>query len=781
VVAVQVKGLKVNNILLFVAMFLFMVSVLHASTTTTTATTTTIMPIAWHPNNNYYHWVNIQVRNWTYVQDIGGSIYPENKEKYVLVNFTSAMGDPAYFLIQGFRNTSKGYVFVGNITTIVVNRYNGGSTIMIPNTTKTGSTWDFVSVFYNPVQIPISTNYLSSFVITTRGDIGGNALTFGFNTSAMDTDWVVLASNSTFGERFNLTFLTDSYTKYTLFTTSNTYVLQSIGTPILSPTTLTTGLNLYSANANAIYGTTPTNFEAYFSILEPNNQPSLSGRGDQFLSEGMYANAYNGIIFGLSTNSIAHGIFCLFGCSSLSFNITTANSITFTVIPAFTRNYTVSEPYYNHYANSTYVCSGWGWYCDFQYRIPISNITWNANFTTHAMPKNVHGSGLGNASIVNFTHVGYMMLTLPYYTYMGKDCQQVYMRNNTANGTFDGGVLPYTLMSCDPSGAVFLVWNKTLGGIVNPKAFYVYINSTSEANGFSNVSIKNRWFIGSGSRFNVSYANAPFFVNFTVPVNFNSSIQFVPYESGYGGWDGSYIGYNAVTGREYYGTGNRFNPYSYGVTELYSDTLWVIGSPQHYVVSGAQSVFSDSETGIAGTFLFPLPPIPYYSMTFSNLTASVYDPTTISGAHGFPVNMMFNLTTPLVATVYHEFSQCSYFSSKSACTIGQAEQYVSQVKSCMTCNKTLNLTHTTTIGYTNSTIMLNVGGVAVNSLLAAIIVLISLFVLGFSIHANEGFGVIAGIVMLWVIGIWQIPLLVMAVIVTAIILVYEFSGVRKHG
>ena len=175
----------------------------------------------------------------------------------------------------------------------------------------------------------------------------------------------------------------------------------------------------------------------------------------------------------------------------------------FYLTPAYTSNYTNSSVMYNSTISAPpSPCSV------FQYRIPVTNVTWEASFVTLANPANP-----GQPQTIEVPTT-YLLLNFTHTQEMGAQyCNDIYLYY-TSSSIQQGGEIPYRRLNCTASKVSLLVSNFTLEHLINFNSFYIYFGQPSavpnyQVEDFSNSSIGNGYtkiFTGSGTSTPAEYS-----------------------------------------------------------------------------------------------------------------------------------------------------------------------------------------------------------------------------------------------------------------------------------
>lgn len=731
----------------------------------------------WQPVPNYVYWQNLTVSNWSYNNGYNPSFNP--KTKYVLFNLSN-ISNPNEFLIYGYDSNNNP---LGSIFDYFVQNTGTNVILLIPNTTISGQRWAKATIFYDAINFtgPVllgnlsnsklpeciprycvsSYNGITFFLLTnftsnpsfSRGPPDNISATINFTLNTSNTGAFVVLSNMSNEdiEVFNESYCPNNNNCYNIFgnsvisllTESNNYKLETLSLGNLLNSYVSNSA-IESQNANFIFNQySPFDglgYEGYFS-----SYPSIfSGTNNVIATEGMYASSI-GISNSLATKLVLY--YPNLRPQRFLLNVSSAVPETFIILPAFTTNVVISSPIKNNAPidNTSFY--------DFIREISITNITWSYNFTTYG--SQAPYNGIANKIIVGGNGVPYVLVNVTHYTEMGSYCYNTYFRANV--GGVDLGPVPFSIVNCAPntSTATFILQNITSLDYDYNSVNLLY-DSPSNKGGFAGANVFNNWEFANGNNLNIYRdTNAPFTVQLNTPLNLNSNIIFS------NGNLCAELSYNSV----YILSGlNQFNAYQY-VNDPSLTTQFLINQ--------------------VGGFLLP--------QFFSKYLTDTYD-----GVNGHISNITESLTVG--HNCNWDFIQFNLLNNYAVLNKLASTQYTVGIptvvnntnNNCIVCTTPsptyiilpnsatgLNYSATTTInfnsGFLGSSIIL-FGNTTfpryVFLILALILELIGLVMLGNKKGSEFSYAIM--IIGLWVMGIWQIPLLIVAFIVSVVFILYEF-------
>lgn len=471
---------------------------------------------AWDWDNNYQNAINITVRNWSYVQSYNGILKFQAPSSSVMVSLNNKT-NPFLYFIKGYNNLGQ---FVGNVSFDLINILGQNNTILFQNITDAGNHWTTATIFYNP-KIPVYGNTRalnqSQVIILSNPPQGINV-----SLNVPDSGFVLISNQTLIPNNLLITYFPDHGNGFQINTTGGLYYLKDLGYSdghVFSQSVLSDNANVVFGNLNGFEEyVNPTGVTIPFiSLLRPNTTV--------LYGEGLYANLKQFIISNqIFTSNIPTSLDANNNPQKLYLKTAGANQLLIEVIPPFTTNYITSNVITNSNANSCSAGSGnlANWYCDFQYRELINNLTWTFNFTTYANPNSIGANSMLNSAYsVNFgpDNTLFGLLNIPHLNSMGTDCRNIYLHGVNALE----GVIPYWLNNTGKY-CQLVIPNKTTSN--DPfYGFYLYFNSPHNIGGFSNTSVLNSWEINQGSTFNTPlFGNTPFLVNLNRPLNLHSYV-----------------------------------------------------------------------------------------------------------------------------------------------------------------------------------------------------------------------------------------------------------------
>jgi len=744
----------------------------------------TLVNADWQGPQNYINAVNVSVADWHYQQCyIGGSCYRGNNEPWVLVSLNSTQtGNPLTYKAYGFSSSG---LYLGNVSIYPVSTFKGKNNVLVYNRTQNGYPWDHVSIFYNPASWPVNFDLINMTQIpggkslTTQSVIGGgctpqdfatgtpcsNIASKNFSLMARNTsyDTVILSNSTLLNQNFSITFAPDFYTYYAIANRSvSKYALMSIG--IIGASSVS-GSSLQSANARAYANATGNGFEAYFSGKE-----SAAYAANQVIGEGMYAQGSTRTLYNATSSNAIYYTFVSNGTVPTSLKIRTNNSIFLMLIPAFTTNYTATNAITNPSAHNgslslPSMC--------FEYRAPVRNITWSQKFPTPSVA----------GGIINLTlPASYLMLTFPHTIDMGAMCNDIYLYNTNSTQIFEGGQVPYTLMSCNSTSVRLLVANQTMSGYTE-NSFYVFFGQPSTFYvDFSNSSVASAWQQKLSPGSNLLPSTEYYLVKYKHNLNVNDYID--AYHLFEGGTN---------SGLEY--TGTMYSATGTPVTITAPQQNKVMLVKQWQYVGDTWGVYSSSlsVTGTRGSTC--------QNGKLANLTSN----RIISG--DIECNGSFNANTEQNDTIgYYPVSTDYTFgpmqyapqNGTNHCAWNDKPWQVTNTTKPNTTIPDINVNATTTIPIINTSVNCQIqanqssskcqrmfpwANVWVPKAMMAIFGIIALLVVAAMLHTEEMEGGALGFIVLFLLGIfiggWQLMALLYAL--TIMFVAYEYNKGKKHG
>ena len=747
-------------------------------------------------NGAYKNAYNITVSNWNYTATYGTSKFQEGSARYVLLNL-SIIGNPGQITMLGYSSSRQN---LGIVPCWYVGSTSNSVIFLVSNFTTSFTNWNSLTVFYNPTTavnagclgtfqtlgfnktnikvINYNAPYISDNLLKAPriNQPWSNSTNTKFNfTLVSPTGFVLLANHSLVGARFNMSYFPDNLHGYQITNTLNTrYILTSYGT---FGSSLVSNAPLNSQNANFIF----TNSVAYDGVgFEGFFQGELA---NQIVSEGMIVNesaSSLGRVYGSifnSTTSKAAGLDINSQAFDFGLNISANIPTSIMIIPAFTRNNLVSNVLTNNNPNANPKNNtNFG----FSFKTFFYNVNWTYQFRTSAFPKS--GTLIPNGiTLLNFSanNVSYMLLTLNNTPLeMGPSCQYVNFRGYNNQSGSDLGPIPFSVISCNPNNAIsrFVLYNTTLGGF-NYNAFYMFYGSQfNNTPNYANAMVLNNWqFLNTSTGVIIPYINAqaldvpggriPFTISLSQIMNTHSSIA---------------LHYNSILGQEFYMANN-------GITSAYVKYPGASNAPA-FDPSGFSPttflVFNDITLG---------PLSPAVSLFTSSL--SIWQWTSSAGwfasnsvaspNDGFGDTSVapFNLTLGNGYAVFRELDTVQVTKGLTTIVISNASNGTGRIPTRIasgipkTANR-LNLTNTTTINWaTLSQPIILFGTTSFPKywfgIIALMCILIGILMLGKTKHDHFPFALM--ILGLWISALWQIPLLIVAIIFTSLYVLHIYT------
>jgi hypothetical protein len=644
-------------------------------------------------------------------------------------NFYTGLVD--YVLIEGFNSTNA---LIGNIDGFVYN-----NSYIIKNVTTKGLPWYKATVFYNYVGVPLNNyfdnDYFSNLTTPSNNRIGfyiygTNGILANFNGSK-----TVNYTNGYYSFAYNLKY------PYFITTTNALYTNYSIGyIPQICPSYhLYTVKSVYPNAVNlTVFGLTTASVKTATS-----NYTLYSGLGSgNYLmlgnGYGIYSNAM--IFNAMQTWSVIPDVFCqrsqyidyFYYGNVLAYN-GLFPQIFYSIIPAYTTNAVFSNVInYNVIPNNpTNV--------NYTYAITVNDIQWTYSLTTIA-----NFTQLDTPYTYNFYSdtVRDLILTFPYEYQMGDSCTNLNLYSGKSP-------IPFYLYNCSNSDVTLLVSNLALNGD-NFNSLVVKYGTTVNIGGYSNSTVRDNWLIGQGSNYVVTSNAVPYIITLNAPLNIGSNIIL-----------------SSVAGAGNTGIFNK-------------QGLIGVGSPLGTLYNGiAQNdqTFLVTDPSLAGI--------------------TTYDLAMADGSGGFQVLSNATLEGSPHVTFYHAIyldlingeravtAKLATNCPSSVCTVS-APQIISQnatklPQSNSTPNVTQLVTNTTFSNNAYNSMLVNlkltgnikVSGISVPSsdVFLTLLIVSMILIIGGAM-ANSTAPLIFGFIMLWLVGIFTVSLLVLAIFVTVIYLVF---------
>jgi hypothetical protein len=660
-----------------------------------------------NPINQYYNKAKIISNvNYTYTQTIGSnSIDVNNGAFYALVPMNNS-GSPSTFTVQGF---DKNQQYLGNLTYSIVNQNGTSSYIEIPHmpvsvcaqlasaSTCQAVEWSYAVIYYSPVLVnPKQGNYCSKtnpdpitgvcpirqypnpaqlFIPTGTENLSINTQTTFYSAQysytgvvpiPFELPYVFVANkdlaDNTLVKNFNITYRPDAAHQYQIGECTginNCYFLQNLGLANFHCSWWIFGCgNAFviapasnSLNAQKLfYGKTDgVGYEGYFGST---SQSLLNFTTYPILTETEGVDRNQSFMFNGTVSNVPISIGANLAAGQWKFNVATLNGsvISTILLPAFTMNYTTKIITLNGSKVSPY-CSGGagGWYaCQFQYRVPFTNVSWTYGFNTLA---DYHSLGNVVTEGFNSINVHYLEISMNWTPLLGGNCAQVqfdasnYTDSSSISIYGEKGVIPYYLENCTSGthGTVkFILDNFTSLSFVNYDSFYMYLNDSYNSGEISNSMIWSKWMVANHVNYTTLYvdpSNMPVLVNLTYPLNLHSYLNIsTSAHAGFYYDPSSTLKYIVNSG---YAAGGSGTPAHAKSSD--GDSLFIIGVPSYQGKCGAY---------VVGAYSYRLgiqPEIPichYYNV--SNATS-----VTPGGfSSGWTYFISLNLTYPEYADIY---------------------------------------------------------------------------------------------------------------------------------
>lgn len=774
---------------------------------------------AWPLWKGYASVANITVTSWNGVYVFNAvTNYNTGRDGYVYVSLPNMVSNK-FVVFSGF-NASGG--FVGNITGFY---YNNG--FLLDNWTTQGKQYTTISAYYNP--------NVTASTVCSGSPLKCVITTYNFNNYFANNATAYSCSNPMESLTiYNVSFANDYLFRLKQLLPSNFSICntESINhfTGVMSfwfapnyPMLITASnrqysnfslsyvpsdLNTYSYSLNITntasvltsYGTLSNEYVNAPSSATPSmylNPNSRSQYGLMSNGSGTYGVAYTSQAGYIFNSTIAKSPYTVWFPNLPEYqlnmyfpNISGAGltpKINYFLIPAYTTNYiitanTVGSVQNPNIANVSNACPAnfaynvFGWFCDFQSRIQVSNITWKYYFNTSAYPNHL---GTNYTIALN---AAYTLITLPI-TY-GMSCSSLYIRagNLTSAGLFnDYGAVPFSVYSCTNQTVQLLIPNRTSGYNLLYNNLFVYYRSPSNAGDFENFSIKSSTqVVVKGTSFSYyATGNMPELLTLSAsaPLNANSHINdlnlptveynnqnFVIGDHSVGGVQNDYI--SAVGGATYCypcQSGKQVNS-----NYLFNNNfiLYTNATNALFMVAKTLSMIATTSTNVILYNTTTANALQYAS--YWNLNASV----TLSG-------LTANLTKPY-STAY----TITTYTDKPIITSGSNLTNGGLPPSNTTLNVSSLGSNSVFSPNNYNSIMSNLGlNVMINwsgfnmpmFVLVLIDLIVTIVILSFSDNTES---VIIGIAFLWITGFVQIQIVPLVIILTIVFTVH--TAVEKH-
>ena len=747
------------------------------------------MAANWQLWKGYTSVANITVNSWAgnYAYTSGNVLNVGNMS-YVYVILPN-MINSQYIVFSGY-NATEG--FVGNITGVT---YDNG--FIISNHTILGKAYNTITAYYNPnVTNSKTTTYafnnyfangMSNYTFYCSNPIESLLVYEGqhdndFSTSPSGicqnytssvyagyiyanfflnkTPYFITASNRTF-TNFSLEYIPYSFGAYRdtlsitntldMLTNYNTFSKQNVTAPVSAISSI-----FIDPNKKAQY------------------QLIANGIGLYGVASACYSGC-NGAIFNITTaKANLGGVFLPVIPYQLTLyysNITLAGfspRVSYIMFPYYTANYIMTyntvSPINPPIINSLNCTSSGGWYCDFNYRLPITNIAWTYNFSSLAAPTS-NTATLGILQNITLNNVGYALLTLPRYSFMNPN--GLYLRAFDNSTRADYGVVPYTLVNSTGSVIRIIVRNITLSDY-GYNSLYVYYDSPSGLSGFSNSSINNAWQPIKNSHV-FSYSNTPYIVSLSNPINLASHLTFPNQPTTFGeqtNTHGTSDYLKMPLEGDYFINSSYLN--NTKILEMTTGT----GTPviDYYFVARSISFY-----------------VPYINCPCFYLQSYLYNTTTSKMAYVSPTTN-FTMTANLInlnGTIQKPYSTTYILGIPQIRTNNTGNAGATPVPPTPTGLNVSGLYKNSTFTLNNYNsimtglglnVMVNWNGFIMPEYVINILIIIIAIVILAASKSEEG--VIIGIAMLYIGDIYQLELLPVSVIITLVFLVYHTA--RKH-
>lgn len=471
-----------------------------------------------NPFATYHFYVNITNVNW-HINPWGNNVSQSAQASAVAVGILSNGGTQGN---GGIPSSSTYYVIADQhgfpiIPFTVITNSSGGAFLLLSNKTLNGTTWASATVFYNissggqviafpPKKVLLTaTNTLFNYIPYYSGNITlfgvqGNVVdqvnklaVFELNHSA---SYFVVSNQSMLGTNFNVTIYSTPY--YKVYTTSKNSTRYA--------------LNTYSGCVFLLCGTrVTTSYEA------PSTYTGMLG-GNFFEYTQLNISTMLDHAYTFGNTSVNYGLFVQYSPNIFSWSIwmqSIPSNTNIWVLPAFTTSYTITK----QYNVTTAPISGLS-KCNF---IAVQNFT-NANFSYNYYSPVLGIPSIGNTLTFTSSKVWWLKVTMPHYNPgLGNACQNAYFT------TQNQGSIPYAVLTCNATTAVYLLRNSTNQSFAY-NSFSMYANWPGLTFNLSNQSLLNNYFINKNEQFNVFNINAskrtypllPFVINLTSSVDATS-------------------------------------------------------------------------------------------------------------------------------------------------------------------------------------------------------------------------------------------------------------------
>lgn len=756
--------------------------------------------------NAYQNAYIVYVNNWNYSSKYGSNTFKGDLTNYVLLNLTIT-GDPTKIRIVGYTRSNQS---IGYIPYWLISQTNNSAVLLIQNFSPSQlgfTSWNSIVVFFNP-KTNVITGRADNSILANYQDISVRMINYSYldidstlfrslrinppysnktyatiNFSLSDPNGVViLANHSLVSDPGNISYFPDNLHGYQITNTLSTrYILKSFGTFL---TSVVSGPPLESHNAQYLFNhTVPFDnigYEGYFNPI-----------ANQIISEGLIVNEsatslsrVYGSIFN-STTVKGAGLDANYQSFDYGINLSTSQPTSVLILPAFTRSFTNSTKLTNPNATVNTTCANapQGWYCDFLQRIPIS-VNWQYNFTSYAT------YGTPNVPITQtFNNVGYLKLTIKAPIQFGPYCQYVYFNsyNNVTGSGTSGGAIPFTVLSCNPynSTASFILLNRTnQSNTYNSFSLY-YDSRFNDTPDFSNVLVRNQWNFNNSATYNgflnISASDIPYVVQLNQPLSFSSNIQV-----GYSGPNNFYSAFNGI--QSIYdgcsnnpGHGSNLGGCDGDVPDYtnYPETTFLFanslqsnspGNPLEQVYTRNLDMYAYFIPGIDYTFLGnTINGFQFSHGSFAPTINHVYVGKLGNIANGYNLWSQNYTLYPSQTKPYNLINNCT-----SNCR--NNNPFTTTIPKTPT---RLNLTNTTTINFANLSAPVILFGSQTFPkyyflIIALIVILSGGLLLGNQSHKQVPF--ILMIIGLWISGLWQIEMLILAFIITMFYIVHEYHA-----
>jgi len=494
----------------------------------------------WHQYANYQSSVNITVLNWNYSTNyIGASSITGETTKYAMIALKN-ITNPTQMSIYGY---DSGLNNLGPISYYIVSVANGTTVIMIPSTTEPGLNWKQASIFYNKTTFdttnntynantsqisaghnvnfvvvgynPLATGAFSSGISLFRGLCGGSnynlcvssplsntsyAFLNGSTTPFQGSDFVIMASNSIIGQKFNVTVYPSPIAKDIINSSNGNVRLTDIDTIKLSAYPYVSNALIQSKNQQILFNETPN----YNSGLEIYVNTGSYKEG--IITEGMqYARQlFNDHLINSSTTTPYYDFLNDFPYGSFNITANLTTPATFYIMPGFTTDYIVSNTAINPHTvkNITANCT------TFSYKALVTNVIFNTTYPTLTPDGSLHILNFGPAS----TH--YLLYNTTHYTHMGNYCQTIGIFSASNPGA--NSLIPFAINNCSASKISIIMTNTTTTGYSYSSFNIEWGNPTNATTNLANGILLGQWQFKNGFDINATGAGSngvPFVIN----------------------------------------------------------------------------------------------------------------------------------------------------------------------------------------------------------------------------------------------------------------------------